>query len=98
MLSWLSESKRFPTPDINERRDITKFIFVKLLKKGNVERQFRAVHKKYDTDFPPKSELRRRKLRELKSQLNGQQSFFTQRNSKATADTEASLWVSHSIM
>ncbi|KAF7650099.1 hypothetical protein LDENG_00131240 [Lucifuga dentata] len=67
-------------------------------KKGNVERHFRTVHKNYDTDFPPKSELRKRKVRELKSQLIGQQSFFTQPNSKAKAATEASFRVSHSII
>ena len=59
-------------------------------KKGKVERHFRTVHKKYDTDFPPKSELRKRKVRELL--------FFTQWNSQAKADTEASLRVSHSII
>ena len=59
-------------------------------KKGKVERHFRTVHKKYDTDFPPKSELRKRKVRELP--------FFTQWNSQAKADIEASLRVSHSII
>ena len=36
-------------------------------KKGNMERHFRTVHGKYDTDFPPKSELRKKKVKELKS-------------------------------
>ena len=54
--------------------------------------------KKYDTDFPLKSELRKRKARELKSQSIGQQLFFTQRNSQAKAATEALLQVSHSII
>ncbi|KAJ8352117.1 hypothetical protein SKAU_G00235930 [Synaphobranchus kaupii] len=67
-------------------------------KKGNVERHFRTVHGKYDTDFPPKSELRKRKVKELKSQLSGQQSFFTQHTSKAKAATEASFRVSHVIV
>lgn len=67
-------------------------------KKGNVERHFRTVHKNYDTDFPPKSELRRRKVKELKSQLSGQQSFFSQQTSKAKAATEASFRVSHLIV
>ena len=61
-------------------------------KKGNAERRFRTVHKKYDTDFPPKSEPRRKKVRELKSQLVGQQSF-----SQVKATTEASLQGSHSL-
>ena len=67
-------------------------------KKGNVERHFRTVRKKDNTDFPPKSELRKRKVRELKSRLTRQQSFFTQWNSQAKADTETLLRVSHSII
>ena len=67
-------------------------------KKGNVERHFRTVHGRYDTDFPPKSELRKRKVNELKSQLTGQQSFFTQHTSKAKAATEASFRVCHTIV
>lgn len=54
-------------------------------KKGNVKRHFRTVHKNYDTEFPPKSKQRRRKVKELKSQLSGQQSSFTQQTSKARA-------------
>ena len=50
-------------------------------KKGNVERHFWTVHKKYDTDFPQRSELRRRKVRELKSQIIRQQSFFKHKKS-----------------
>uniref|UniRef100_A0A669C9P0 HAT C-terminal dimerisation domain-containing protein n=1 Tax=Oreochromis niloticus TaxID=8128 RepID=A0A669C9P0_ORENI len=67
-------------------------------KKGNVERHFRTVHGKYDTTFPPKSELRKKKVKELKSQLSGQQSFFTQQTSKAKAATKASFRVSHIIV
>ena len=66
-------------------------------KKGNVERLFRTVLGRYDTDFPPKSELRKRKVNELKSQLTGQQSFFTQHTSNAKAATEASFRVCHAI-
>lgn len=71
---------------------------VAIPKKGNVERHFRSVHKNYDTDCSLKSELRKRKVGELKSQLIGQQSFFTQLNSKAKAANEASFRVSHSII
>ena len=53
---------------------------------GNVERHFRTVYKKYDTDFPWKSELRKRKGREL-SQLIGRQSFFIERNSQAKGES-----------
>ena len=65
-------------------------------KKGNVERHFRTVHRNYDTDFPLKSELR--KVKKLKSQLFGEQSFFSQLSSKAKAATEASFRVSHSMI
>ena len=71
---------------------------IALPKKGNVERHFRMVHRTFDTDFPPSSELRKRKVRELKSQLLGQQSLFTRPTSKAKAATEASFRVSRTIV
>lgn len=71
---------------------------VAIPKKGNLERHFWTVHRKYDTDFPLKSDLRKKKLKELKSQLSGQQSLFTHHNSKAKAATEASFRVSHVIV
>ena len=64
---------------------------IALPKKSNVERHFRTVYEKCDTDFPPKSELRKKKVKELKSHLSGQQSFFIQQTSKAKATTEASF-------
>ena len=71
---------------------------VALPKKTNVERHYRSVHKAYDSDFPPSSELRKRKVRELQSQLAGQQSLFLKPTSTAKAATEASLRVSHAII
>ncbi|XP_060762621.1 general transcription factor II-I repeat domain-containing protein 2A-like [Neoarius graeffei] len=56
------------------------------------------VHRTFDTDFPPSTELRKRKVRELKSQLLGQQSLFTRPTSKAKAATEASFRVSRTII
>ncbi|MBN3296040.1 GTD2A protein, partial [Amia calva] len=38
-----------------------------LAKKGNVERHFKSVHKNYDEDFPIKTELRKKRVSELKS-------------------------------
>lgn len=67
-------------------------------KKGNVERHFRTIHRTYDTDFPLKSELRKRKVRELKCQLSGQQSLLTQHSSKARTTTEASFRASHLLV
>ena len=63
-----------------------------------MERHFRTVHRTNDTDIPPKSELRNRKVKELKSRLSGQQAFFTKVTSKAKAATEASFRVSHAII
>ena len=60
-----------------------------------MEQHFWTVHEKYDIDFPPTSELRMRKVNELKSQLSREQSFFTQHTSKSKATTEASFCVSH---
>ncbi len=67
-------------------------------KKGNVEQHSRTVNKNYDTDYLLKSELRKRKVRELKSQSSRRQSFFSQLTSKAKAATEASFRVCHTII
>lgn len=64
-------------------------------KGGNVEQHFQTVHKSYDTNFPPKSKLRKKKVKELNCQLSRQQSFFSQLTSKAKSATEASFQVSH---
>lgn len=64
-------------------------------KKGNVERHFKTIHKTYDTEFPPKSELRKKRVKELKSQLAGQQAIFTRPLTKSKAATIASFKVSH---
>ena len=64
-------------------------------KKGNLERHFKTVHKSYETDFPAKTPLRSRKVRDLKSQLAAQQSVFTRPNTKGKAATTASYRVSH---
>ncbi len=68
---------------------------VAIPKRGNLERHFKTVHKKYETDFPAKTELRSRKVRELKTQLAAQQSVFTRSNTKGKAATMASYRVSH---
>ncbi|CAK6982894.1 zinc finger BED domain-containing protein 5-like isoform X1, partial [Scomber scombrus] len=68
---------------------------VAIPKKGNLERHFKTVHKSYETDFPAKTPLRSRKVRELKSELAAQQSVFTRPNTKGKAATTASYRVSH---
>lgn len=50
------------------------------VKHRNVDRHFRTVYGKYDTDFP--SELSKRKVKELKSQLSGQLFVFTNDKTK----------------
>jgi Domain of unknown function (DUF4371)/Spin-doc zinc-finger/hAT family C-terminal dimerisation region len=67
------------------------------MKKGNVERHFRTVHKAYEHDFLAKSELRKRKISELKSRMKVQQSLFTTPLVKSKAGNVASFRVSHVI-
>ncbi|KAK9680141.1 Spin-doc zinc-finger [Popillia japonica] len=50
---------------------------IAIAKKGNLERHFLALHNKYQTDYPSNSELRKRKIRDLKTQLTNQQNIFT---------------------
>ncbi|GFR03521.1 uncharacterized protein TNCT_505101 [Trichonephila clavata] len=68
---------------------------VALPKKENVERHFKTMHGSFDTDFPLKSELRKQKLKEFKSQLIRQQSCFIKPNTLSKAATVASLRVNH---
>jgi hypothetical protein len=45
--------------------------------KGNLECHYNALcSNKYDADFPPKSEIRKLKLKELKSKLLAQQQLM----------------------
>lgn len=60
---------------------------ISLPKKGNLERHFTTMHKRYENDFPAQSELRKIKLKELKSQLAAQQSIFTRPNTRGKAAT-----------
>ncbi|XP_066494918.1 uncharacterized protein [Tiliqua scincoides] len=85
-------------PKLFSQEELNDLCTISTPKKGNVERHFRTVHGQYDTDFPLKSELRKRKVNELKSQSPGRQTFFTQHSSKAKAATEASFRVSHIIV
>jgi hypothetical protein len=50
---------------------------VLLPKNGNLERYYNALHtNKYEVDFPPKSEIHKLKLKELKSKLVAQQQLM----------------------
>jgi len=52
-------------------------------------------YNKYTKDFPVQSELRKKKLEELKSQLATQQSIFTKPNTRGKAAKIASYRVCH---
>lgn len=68
---------------------------VAIAKKGNLERHFLALHNKYQTDYPPNSELRKHKIRHLKTQLTNQLSVFKKPRLKSQAVTTASFKVSY---
>jgi hypothetical protein len=46
---------------------------VALAKKKNLERHFSSIHKKYNLNVPPKSEIRKIKVKDFKAQLGAQQ-------------------------
>ncbi|XP_069502334.1 general transcription factor II-I repeat domain-containing protein 2-like [Ambystoma mexicanum] len=64
-------------------------------KKCNLERPFTTVHKSYDIDYPTNSNLRRARVKELKTALSAQQSIFKKTVSHSKAATVASLKVAH---
>jgi len=68
---------------------------IAIAKKGNLERHFLSLHNKYQTDYPPNSELRKRKVRDLKTQLTNQQNIFQKPILKSQAVTTASFKVSY---
>ena len=67
-------------------------------KKSNLQRHYKALHStKYDGDFSVNSELRKLKLKELKSKLSGQQSILTKSTTHSNNVTMASFKVSNLI-
>jgi hypothetical protein len=57
-------------------------------KKGNPERHFNALHSnKHDADFPPKSEINKLKLKELKSKSAAQQQLMAKPSSLSNKAT-----------
>lgn len=63
----------------------------KIPKKGNIERHFLSLHNNFQTDYPPKSELRKRKVKDLKTQLKKQQNLFKKPILKSQAAITASF-------
>ncbi|CAL9688304.1 unnamed protein product [Knipowitschia caucasica] len=64
-------------------------------KRCNVQRHFVSVHGNFSHEFPTGSNLRKEKVKELKSALQRQQSLFTKTTKKSCAATEASFKVAH---
>lgn len=68
---------------------------IALAKRGNLERHYKTMHTKYEIDFPLKSELRKRKVQDLKNDLKAQQAMFTQPVHQSKAATIASFKISY---
>ena len=66
-------------------------------KGSNVKRHHKTNHKNFSTKFPPKSEVRKSKLTELKSALASQQRLIKVFGKESDATTEASFLMSGSI-
>ncbi|KAK9702553.1 hypothetical protein QE152_g29870 [Popillia japonica] len=71
---------------------------VALPKRANVERHFKTTHSKYATDFLFGSEIRKVKVREVKSSVSAQQSFCTKPDLKSKAATLASFAVTEILI
>lgn len=109
MADMNSKPKKMKTYHFNEKWELDYFFTmvndkccclicltsVAIAKKGNLERHFLSLHKKYQTDYPPNSELRRIKVGNLKSQLTNQQNIFKKPMLKTQAITTASFKASY---
>lgn len=72
---------------------------VSLPKKGNLERHYNALHRsKFDGDFPLKSDIRKHKLKQLKSKLAAQQQLLAKPSSHSNNATISSFKVSNLIV
>jgi hypothetical protein len=66
---------------------------------GNLERHYNTFYSnKYDADFPPKSEIRKLKLKELKPKLAAQQQLMAKPRSLSNNATKSSFKVSNLIV
>jgi hypothetical protein len=72
---------------------------VSLPKKGNLERHYNALHSNnHDVEFPPKSEIRKLTLKELKLKLAAQQQLMAKPRSHSNNATISSFKVSNLIV
>ncbi|KFM62979.1 hypothetical protein X975_23300, partial [Stegodyphus mimosarum] len=53
---------------LNDKCCLICLTLVAIAKKGNLERHFLALYNEYQTDYPPNSQLRKHKVRELKTE------------------------------
>ncbi|KAL3287647.1 hypothetical protein HHI36_002114 [Cryptolaemus montrouzieri] len=67
---------------------------VAIPKPGNLERHHETVYKNYVKDFPPHSELRKRKVRDLISCLKKERTMFTRPAKQLKTATIASFQIS----
>ncbi|CAK9796265.1 Protein ZBED8 [Anthophora plagiata] len=68
---------------------------VAIAKKCNVKRYFITTYKNFNTNFPMNSEIRKKKISELKLNLIGQQSLFTRPISQSKKATSVSFKIAH---
>ena len=68
---------------------------ISIPKKGNLQRHYHTNHKKFETDYPPKSEQRKIQLAKLTNDLKKEQSIFTKPILQSKAATTASFRVSY---
>lgn len=68
---------------------------IALPKKGNIERHFLSLHKKYENNYPVNSQIRRRKVKKLKSELAAQKLLLHKSTQQSKLVTEASYVISY---
>ena len=66
-------------------------------KKHNVERHFQTNHGTFNVNYPLKSEVRKKKICNLKSSLTAQQTVFTRHVENSKKATIASFKISHML-
>lgn len=66
-------------------------------KKHNVERHFQTNHGTFNVNYPLKSEVRKKKMCNLKSSLTAQQTVFTRHVENSKKATIASFKISHML-
>ncbi|KAG8224086.1 hypothetical protein J437_LFUL001780 [Ladona fulva] len=95
-MNMSSKPKKSKSYHFNEEWELDYFFTMPLLKRvPNLERHFLALFSKYQTDYPSNSELRKHKVRDLKTQLTNQQSVFKKPRLKSQAVTTALFKVSY---